>query len=39
MDGMMWGVGAWSLLLVVLLVLAATGLVRYLWLGSPEPER
>lgn len=30
-DGMMWGMGLWGLLLVLLVVLAAAALVKYLF--------
>lgn len=30
-DGMMWGMGPWGLVLVLLVVLAAAALVKYLF--------
>jgi tellurite resistance protein TehA-like permease len=34
MGGMMWGMGLLWLLLVIVLILAAAALVKYLWFGG-----
>jgi hypothetical protein len=37
MPGMMWGMGFVWLLVVIVLILAAAALIKYLRIGSKEP--
>jgi len=39
MPGMMWGMGLFGLLVVVVLILAAAALIKYLRSGSGEGQR